>query len=402
MQAQKSTTRNFYTFYYPTAYKLQRAFIPFDTSSIPDNAIITSAKLKVYVESKQNLDNDTEDFVTVVNATQASTSELVTGDYDALGTTELIDANERKDITNVSTSSYLTFNLNTKGKTFIDKTGYTKLSLREGHDILNTAFTGNASEYNYLHIRSSEYSGTSFDPILEISYVTTLPEPSKIQDFEYAYDNNGNITTINDYSLQSSSNIPLAISYTYDDLNRMLSATATNLAGSQNIYTSTYTYDSLGNITSSPLGTYSYAGTNYSNPHAVTSIGPISFTYDNNGNLTNDEVWTHTYNYDNRLTQSTDGTNTTTYTYDPNGQRIKQNNGTTTTIYPTKYYNKEGSTDVKHIYAGDMLIATVRGTGTSAVVSYIHTDHLGSTDKVTNTNAELTEVSDYYPYGNPR
>ncbi|MEK7113830.1 MAG: hypothetical protein AAB873_03315, partial [Patescibacteria group bacterium] len=50
----------------PTAYKIQRAFIPFDTSSIPDNAVITSAKLKVYVESKSNLDNDEEDFVTVV------------------------------------------------------------------------------------------------------------------------------------------------------------------------------------------------------------------------------------------------------------------------------------------------------------------------------------------------
>ncbi|MEK7113528.1 MAG: RHS repeat-associated core domain-containing protein, partial [Patescibacteria group bacterium] len=73
-----------------------------------------------------------------------------------------------------------------------------------------------------------------------------------------------------------------------------------------------------------------------------------------------------------------------------------------------KYYNKEGSTDIKHIYLpaqagmGDTLIASVKGTGTSAVVSYIHTDHLGSTDKVTNTNAEISELSDYYPYGSPR
>ena len=115
----------------PTAYKIQRAFIPFDTSSIPDNAVITSAKLKVYVESKSNLDNDEEDFVTVVNATQPSSTELTTADYDALSTTEAIDVNERKDITDVSTSSYLTFYLNTKGKTSIDKTGYTKLALEK-------------------------------------------------------------------------------------------------------------------------------------------------------------------------------------------------------------------------------------------------------------------------------
>ncbi len=154
--------------------------------------------------------------------------------------------------------------------------------------------------------------------------------------------------------------------------------------------------------------TYSYGGISYANPHALTSIASTNYTYDNNGNLTSDGTWTHTYNYDNRLTQSSKTGTTVTYAYDPNGQRIKQNNGTTTTIYPTKYYNKEGSTDIKHIYLpaqagiGDTLIATVRGTGTNAVVSYIHTDHLNSTDKVTNTNAEISELSDYYPYGSPR
>ncbi|MEK7113540.1 MAG: hypothetical protein AAB873_01800, partial [Patescibacteria group bacterium] len=134
----------------------------------------------------------------------------------------------------------------------------------------------------------------------------------------------------------------------------------------------------------------------------VTSIGPIVFTYDNNGNLLTSNQLSNTWNYDNRLTQTVSDGVTTTYTYDPNGQRIKTVTPTLTTIYPTKYYNKEGSTDVKHIYANDMLIATVRGTGTNAVVSYIHTDHLNSTDKVTNANAEISELSDYYPYGSPR
>jgi hypothetical protein len=31
---------------------------------------------------------------------------------------------------------------------------------------------------------------------------------------------------------------------------------------------------------------YPYAGTGYANPHAVTSVGGTSYTYDNNSNVT--------------------------------------------------------------------------------------------------------------------
>jgi YD repeat-containing protein len=45
----------------------------------------------------------------------------------------------------------------------------------------------------------------------------------------------------------------------------------------------------LGNITSKNKGsatTYTYAETGYANPHAVTSVGGTTYTYDNNGNVT--------------------------------------------------------------------------------------------------------------------
>ena len=34
------------------------------------------------------------------------------------------------------------------------------------------------------------------------------------------------------------------------------------------------------------IGSYSYAGMGYANPHAVTSVGGTTYTYDNNGNVT--------------------------------------------------------------------------------------------------------------------
>jgi len=312
------------------------------------------------------------------------------------------DPTERKDITDISTTSYLTFNLNVDGKNFINKTGYTKLGLREDHDLLNTPFVGNSGEYNYLHIRSSEYSGTTFDPILEVTYITTVPEPSVIQDLNYTYDNNGNILTIVDATTGDASR---TVTYTYDDLNRLLTATATSVASGQTTYTHTYTYDALGNITASPLGAYTYSGTGYINPHAVTNINGIAYTYDNNGNqLTETNGSTNTFNYDNRLVQTVKNGITTTYAYDHTGQRIKQSDGTTTTVYPTKYYNVEGSNITKHIFNPNTgeLLATIKGTGSSAQISFIHSDHLGSTEKVTNSLAEISELSDYFPYGDAR
>lgn len=101
--------------------------------------------------------------------------------------------------------------------------------------------------------------------------VTALPNTSHAQDLAYTYDVLGNITQIVD-----NSNLATAktINYTYDNLSRLLTASTTNAATSPN-YKYTYTYDALGNITSGPLGAYSYAGntgSNYANPDAVTSI----------------------------------------------------------------------------------------------------------------------------------
>ena len=55
---------------------------------------------------------------------------------------------------------------------------------------------------------------------------------------------------------------------------------------------------------------YTYAGTGYANPHAVTQIGngvsTTTYAYDNNGNLTSagngTATTTYTYDWANRLT----------------------------------------------------------------------------------------------------
>jgi RHS repeat-associated protein len=174
-----------------TTFRIDRAFLPFNTSSLPDNAAITSAKLKIFVASKLNNDNDGDDWVTVAQGTEASTASLIAADYDNAGNAtnpiEGIDSTERKDITNVVTGQYLTFNLNNTGKNWISRIDSTKLALREGHDAINSAFVGSYGQYNSLNIRTGEYSGTSYDPVLEVTY--TLPPPTV--NIGYAYDASG-------------------------------------------------------------------------------------------------------------------------------------------------------------------------------------------------------------------
>ncbi len=230
--------------------------------------------------------------------------------------------------------------------------------------------------------------------------VTTIAGSSHAQDLAYTYDANGNITRTIDASATSTSKIG---NYVYDPLNRLTSAAITNVASGQSPYTETYAYDAIGNITSKNGQAYTYSQANYTNPHAVTSIGSTTFTYDNNGNeLTKGTSLTNTWDYNNRLTQSVVGSTTVTYAYDAEGQRIKYSKGTTTSYYPSKYYNTDGATRKKHIFANGIEIGVVTGTGSSATVRYIHTDHLTGSNIITNSSNTADETLDYYPFGGIR
>ena len=492
--------------------EISRAALPIDTSELPDDAEISSAKLKINIHSRNDNDDDGNDFIRVVQTTTASSTSLTGEDFDQIGAVDNPTAGATdKDITGISSSGgWEEFTLNSTGLGWINKTGYTKLGLREGHDVVDEMpnlyadgirfYTANGSYPPYLEVTytipnqapsaptnleveglttptavqdtTPDFTAVYNDPNpgdlaasyqIQVSTSTDFTTPlwnstkttlgsqitagnesaelayggtalaldgatyywrikfwddddaegswsstasftmydsaiDVLQDLNFTYDNNGNITQIIDASETSTSK---TVAYVYDDLNRLTSATATSVASGQSTYTHTFTYDAIGNFTNkSDVGNYSYAGTNNANPHAATSINSVTHSYDNNGNLTGDGTWTYTWDHKNRLATAGNGS-TTTYTYDQNGSRAKVV-GTSTTVIPTQYYSKEGSTDVKYIYAGNQLVATVRGTGASAAVYYMHTDHLGGSGAITATNGALKELTDYFPYGEQR
>jgi RHS repeat-associated protein len=152
-----------------------------------------------------------------------------------------------------------------------------------------------------------------------------------------------------------------------------------------------------------------------SNPGTTATT---SISYDDNGNVT--EVGTttfYTYDFDNRLTQSSIwngiGTTTTSYAYDPFGNRISQTTSTTTTLYPSKYYSitttgtgtSTVATSTDYLYSGSTLFGTVdqkmvNGTATgTAITRYNHPDNLGSTNVTSDANGNLAQWFDNAPYG---
>lgn len=170
----------------PGSFDIIRAFIPFDTSSIPAEASITAAALNVYVVLTGDGDNDGNDFITVVQTSQANYTTLALADFDQAGAinnpTEGVDSGDRRDITSISASAYLSFTLNATGIGWIagtgetsgatgcqTETGITCLGLREGHDALDSSIV--AVTETYITMSTSNETGTSQDPYLDITYI---------------------------------------------------------------------------------------------------------------------------------------------------------------------------------------------------------------------------------------
>jgi RHS repeat-associated protein len=162
----------------------------------------------------------------------------------------------------------------------------------------------------------------------------------------------------------------------------------------------------------------------YANPDAVAQIAnglsTTSISYDQDGNLSQKTVdgttTTYLYDYANRLIAIGSQGATTTYGYDAFGTRVLQTGASTTTWYPFKWYSVASSTGTgakfstttEYVFNSDSLVATVdqqtaggNATGSPAT-HYIHPDHLGSTNVVTNPSGNVEQTFDYLPYGATR
>jgi RHS repeat-associated protein len=235
----------------------------------------------------------------------------------------------------------------------------------------------------------------------------TAGTSNAVQNLSYTYDSLGNPLSRTD----ATSN--LSESFTYDPLNRLLSATvSTNVASAK-----TFAYNAIGNLLSkSDVGTYTYAPPGSPQPHAVMSISgstlSTTFTYDTNGNQTAGLGRAITWTSYNKPASITQGTKTVSFLDGTDHQRFKQVAPEGTTLYikafgVTAELVAPGTTAAvwnDYLSVGNVNVGmhTTQVTALTVSTRYFHVDHLGSIAVITDENGAIVERLSYDAWGKRR
>jgi YD repeat-containing protein len=205
--------------------------------------------------------------------------------------------------------------------------------------------------------------------------------------------NNGQTTSITD-SVDSGR----SLTYAYDSLNRITSAVT---AGSTNYpkWGLSFAYDRYGNRTAQSVT----AGTGPANSVTVsTSSNHITtggYSYDANGNITNDGYNTFTYDGENRIVSVVNGSGSASYAYRASGHRVLKTSGGVTTTYVfdgdrniADYTG--GSLSNEYIYQGQGLLATHSGA-----TLYYHVSDSQSIRAHVDSSGNVVGQRGQYPFG---
>ena len=256
-----------------------------------------------------------------------------------------------------------------------------------------------------------------FDGITGLLGTRQSGSSNQVQKLAYQWDKVGNLTQRRDVAQN------LTEDFYYDNLNR-LDYSRLNGVATPNLDVG---YDALGNITSkTSIGSYTYSSActgstrcaAATRPHAVSAAGGNSYAYDYNGNMTTRNgssiAWT-SYNLPSTINK---GGNSSQFFYGADRQRYKQiavtaaggslPAGTETTIYVGSLYERvtkpSGVIEHKHtIMAGGEAIAirTLRSNSANDT-RYLHKDHLGSVDVITNESGTVVQRLSYDAFGKRR
>ena len=247
----------------------------------------------------------------------------------------------------------------------------------------------------------------TFDQDYQLTNIEASNGATTVQNLTNGFDPSGNITSITDSvaALRSQS-------FTYDDLNRV--ATASGAYGSQS-----YSYDGVGNrLSRSANGStdsYSYSTTsNQLNSVASTGGNVRSFTYAASGQVSQDvrdagDTYTFIVNADGRNAgASLNGTAVGSYLYNAFEQRVQKIAGGITTQFVfdrsghlLEEANGSGAVQREYIWLDDLPVAMIDDTGSSPAIYYIHTDQLGTPQKMTDGSANIVWDNLSDPFGNP-
>jgi len=228
-----------------------------------------------------------------------------------------------------------------------------------------------------------------------------------VQNLSYGFDTIGNL-----HSRTSAAGIyseTLQEAFTYDDLNRLQTANTTGLSGGpRNL---SYAYDNLGNITYksdvSDIGGYAY-GANGGGVHAVSSVTLATVTtqygYDTRGNMTTAGGRSLTYTLFNKPETITAAGLSTAFKYNPDRKRFHQLTTSGARTTDTRYLENglyevvtESGVTRRKAYVGEFLVRT--DVGGSEELRYLHRDHIGSVEAISDASGAVVERMVFAPFG---
>ncbi len=254
-----------------------------------------------------------------------------------------------------------------------------------------------------------------FNPLtLQLERVQTgSGQGSSVQNLRYSWDRLANLTRREDLNRGKSEQ------FEYDRLNRLTRAQVTGVPAQ------VFAYDRVGNIRSkSDVGTYAY-GQN-AGPHAVTAtVGDVSqfYTYDPNGNqvarFDAAGIQTAAFVYaafNKPIFLTTDGgSRWSELLYGEDRDFLVRRDfvvgsrAVSATYFVEGIFEEvstaEGATERRHyVRGGDRTIAVVTdaGAGTAQKTRYLHRDHLGSVDTITDQAGTVVESLSYDAFGKRR
>jgi RHS repeat-associated protein len=211
------------------------------------------------------------------------------------------------------------------------------------------------------------------------SLEVTLPEDEALLQYAYTRDRVGNILTIAEAT--ATTGVPSAnATHRYDAWYRLLSSQLDQ--GDEEREALTFDYDDLDNIVSKlsslgsdsvdHVGDYTY-GEHGAGPHAVTSAGNISLTYDPAGNaLTRsegDQEDSYTWDFLGRMTHAERGNATVgEYSYGSTRDRVKKVEDGHTTYYVSPNFEVRDGIATLYVMLDDRRVAKVEAPAFSATL----------------------------------
>ncbi|WP_437734434.1 RHS repeat-associated core domain-containing protein [Sorangium sp. So ce1335] len=237
-----------------------------------------------------------------------------------------------------------------------------------------------------------------------LRHMATQSAAGEVQDLDYGYDDLLNLTRRTD-ALQPENTTER---FRYDPLQRLTCAYFGDVERASAPCALRYDYHPNGNLTfKSDVGTLSYDDPLH--PHAVTGADTGSFAYDAVGNQIarpgGTTVRYTPFDLPERITQ---GAATTTFGYDGDQQRIRKTTPEKETLYFGDLYERvtdraSGTAEHRyHVHSPERVVAIVTRGGSDDGTRYVHVDHLGSIDALTDEDGDVIERRSYDPFGQRR